>query len=250
MNFIIPNKDFHKSNGRCWEAEVDQACDMAYQPPINLPITFLKHQDNSVPILCDPNFESKVLKDIRTKISEVCQDLRNMHKDAISCEFSTSVRQLTPSEISTLVHPTLLPRNPFSDQSPTKMNLFPDKILKIKLTSTSVHKFSTPNTSPKTQIVHCEGTSQGYEKKRESKYESIEILKDYKYSISYVPSKGPRRRRRILHCKYNHCKKSFYKTWNFIDHARMHLGIKPYSCDLCDAKFTQKGNLKKHLLRH
>ncbi|CAI2374427.1 unnamed protein product [Moneuplotes crassus] len=80
--------------------------------------------------------------------------------------------------------------------------------------------------------------------------ENIEILKDYEYSISYLPSKGPRRRRRILHCKHNHCKKSFYKTWNFIDHARMHLGIKPYSCDLCDAKFTQKGNLLKHIARH
>ena len=62
--------------------------------------------------------------------------------------------------------------------------------------------------------------------------EDLYILKGYKYATSYLPSKGPRRRKRVLHCKYSGCSKQFIKAWNFLDHARMHLGEKPFSCDL------------------
>lgn len=51
-------------------------------------------------------------------------------------------------------------------------------------------------------------------------------------------------------CKYNGCDKEFTKTWNLLDHVRMHEGIKPYKCSLCRKSFTQKGNLKKHLKQH
>lgn len=72
------------------------------------------------------------------------------------------------------------------------------------------------------------------------------LLKEYKYSFSYTASKGPGRRKRMIHCGYGNCKKTFHKAWNFVDHARVHLGIKPYQCKKCDKSFTQKGNLRKH----
>lgn len=80
--------------------------------------------------------------------------------------------------------------------------------------------------------------------------DDLYILKGYKYNLSYLPSKGPRRRKRIIHCEFPNCSKEFVKAWNFLDHARMHLGEKPFQCRLCDSKFTQKGNLKKHMKKH
>lgn len=54
-----------------------------------------------------------------------------------------------------------------------------------------------------------------------------------RYKISYV-------------CKYEGCDKHFNKTWNLLDHVRMHEGIKPFVCSIWAKSFTQKGNLKKH----
>lgn len=44
--------------------------------------------------------------------------------------------------------------------------------------------------------------------------------------------------------------KQFNKTWNIVDHLRMHEGIRPYRCHLWEKLFTQKGNLQKHLRQH
>ncbi|CAI2383152.1 unnamed protein product [Moneuplotes crassus] len=54
----------------------------------------------------------------------------------------------------------------------------------------------------------------------------------------------------IFVCKFQDCEKTFTRSWNFLDHARTHLGIKPYSCPHCPRSFTQKGNLKKHMKQH
>ena len=52
-------------------------------------------------------------------------------------------------------------------------------------------------------------------------------------------------------CKYDECNKEFTKTWNLLDHVRMHEGIKPFVCKIWDKTFTQKGNLKKHgIIQH
>ena len=84
----------------------------------------------------------------------------------------------------------------------------------------------------------------------ESGKEGLEILEGYQHEFSYVSSRGPKRKKRIIHCKYKGCNKQFIKAWNFLDHARMHLGEKPFVCEICDSHFTQKGNLKKHLKKH
>lgn len=47
---------------------------------------------------------------------------------------------------------------------------------------------------------------------------------------------------------YEGCGKEFNKTWNLLDHVRMHEGIKPYTCEICNKEFTQKGNLRKHMI--
>ena len=59
--------------------------------------------------------------------------------------------------------------------------------------------------------------------------ENLPILEGYQYELSYIASKGPRKRKRTIHCKYPGCNKQYIKTWNFLDHARMHLGIKPFT---------------------
>mmetsp|Transcript_4867 Transcript_4867/g.5754 ORF Transcript_4867/g.5754 Transcript_4867/m.5754 type:complete len:114 (-) Transcript_4867:134-475(-) len=47
-------------------------------------------------------------------------------------------------------------------------------------------------------------------------------------------------------CRHNNCGKEFTKTWNLLDHLRMHQGIRPYNCSQCNRSFTQKGNLVRH----
>lgn len=79
---------------------------------------------------------------------------------------------------------------------------------------------------------------------------SNEEYKKFTHQISYQQTNIPKRRKRIIHCKYKDCTATFNKTWNFVDHARMHLGIRPYKCHIWGKRFTQSGNMKKHLATH
>lgn len=74
------------------------------------------------------------------------------------------------------------------------------------------------------------------------------ILKGFKFE--YKPCKNAIRNKRIIVCKYDNCNKEFTKSWNFLDHARMHEGLKPFVCDICGKSFTQSGNMKKHRKQH
>ena len=76
----------------------------------------------------------------------------------------------------------------------------------------------------------------------------FDLVDNYKYKYIHKMSGG--RKTKIIQCGYEGCDKQFSKSWNFMDHARMHEGIKPYKCFLCDKRFTQKGNLMKHERMH
>ncbi|CAI2384025.1 unnamed protein product [Moneuplotes crassus] len=73
----------------------------------------------------------------------------------------------------------------------------------------------------------------------------LSFIKEYAHSVSYDSDKGLNKKR-VFHCKFGDCQKSFNKTWNFINHARTHLKIKPYQCQTCHKRFTQRGNMKIH----
>ncbi|CAI2359178.1 unnamed protein product [Moneuplotes crassus] len=54
----------------------------------------------------------------------------------------------------------------------------------------------------------------------------------------------------VYTCLYEGCGKQFTRTWSIFDHVRMHEGEKPYKCSHCSRRYTQKGNLEKHMLLH
>ena len=77
------------------------------------------------------------------------------------------------------------------------------------------------------------------------------LLKLYPNYIQSVPNgKGTKRFKKTIFCTHSNCTKFFTKTWNFIDHARMHCGERPFKWNLWNLRFTQKGNMKQHMKRH
>ena len=75
-------------------------------------------------------------------------------------------------------------------------------------------------------------------------------LSEYKYTTCYKYNKKSGRNLRYYICQYDNCGRLFNKTWNFIDHVRIHTGDKPFKCDVCHRGFAQKGNLNKHKRLH
>ena len=77
-----------------------------------------------------------------------------------------------------------------------------------------------------------------------------ELLKPYKCQKIVQRESFSDKEKIYYVCKYENCNKRFTKTWNLLDHVRMHEGIRPYKWMHCPKSFTQKGNLKKHQIQH
>ncbi|CAI2360984.1 unnamed protein product [Moneuplotes crassus] len=73
-------------------------------------------------------------------------------------------------------------------------------------------------------------------------------LKGYRFKFIHEIVNG--RKRKMIQCQYDGCSKEFTKTWSFLYHARMHEGVKPFECNICQRKFSQKSNLTKHSKQH
>ncbi|KAM0731366.1 Zinc finger protein 808 [Formica fusca] len=48
----------------------------------------------------------------------------------------------------------------------------------------------------------------------------------------------------------NICEKKFMRNSHLSIHKRIHEGIRPFKCDVCSLSFTQKGDMKRHRMRH
>ena len=75
-----------------------------------------------------------------------------------------------------------------------------------------------------------------------------ELLKPFRHEKVKIWDQSLDRFKISYVCKYEECNKEFTKTWNLLDHVRMHEGIKPFVCQIWNKTFTQKGNLKKHIV--
>ena len=73
-----------------------------------------------------------------------------------------------------------------------------------------------------------------------------QLLKPFRYEKVKHWDSSQRRHRISYFCRYAGWDKEFIKTWNLLDHVRMHEGVKPFICNLWGKTFTQKGNLIKH----
>lgn len=81
------------------------------------------------------------------------------------------------------------------------------------------------------------------------KSKSSDIYNQYIQEHRYK-SNETKRRRVIYKWTYNNCGRKYNKRWNLVDHIKTHLAIMPYEWDVWEAKFVQKGNLKKHMRQH
>lgn len=79
---------------------------------------------------------------------------------------------------------------------------------------------------------------------------SLEEMKKFPYSSELRVNPKNDKTFVIYVCKHEGCDKEFLRTWNLLDHARTHQNVRPHVWEYCDKAFTQKGNLRKHLMQH
>ena len=70
------------------------------------------------------------------------------------------------------------------------------------------------------------------------------------FKIVKIANEGTKRHRTKFVCTFEECGKIWENKWSFLDHNRHHTGDKPYVCKVCSKRFTQRGNLKQHIMIH
>ena len=70
------------------------------------------------------------------------------------------------------------------------------------------------------------------------------------FKIIKVAHEETQRLRTKFVCTYENCGKICENKWSFLDHNRHHTGFRPYECKVCKKRFTQRGNLRQHLMIH
>lgn len=78
----------------------------------------------------------------------------------------------------------------------------------------------------------------------------LEKLKQHPCDTKHTYNPATKRMNKVITCLYEGCGKKFTKTWNILDHFKVHTGEKPFKCAACKRAFSQKGNLTKHLKLH
>ena len=58
---------------------------------------------------------------------------------------------------------------------------------------------------------------------------NLELLQNFEYSTEVRTDDADGKEVAIYICKYNNCNKEFTRTWNILDHARVHMGVKPFT---------------------
>ena len=63
---------------------------------------------------------------------------------------------------------------------------------------------------------------------------NLELLEEFDYDTEVRGTELDGKPLTIFICKYQSCNKEFTRTWNILDHARMHRGVKPFECEICN----------------
>jgi len=79
---------------------------------------------------------------------------------------------------------------------------------------------------------------------------NLELLKEFEFETTEVQDPKDGTISTIYKCRFGRCDKQFNRTWNMLDHARTHKGVRPFKCQWWSKRFTQKGNMRKHLKQH
>jgi hypothetical protein len=88
-------------------------------------------------------------------------------------------------------------------------------------------------------------TSNGDQKTKNKDY--LGMISECAYECKYYVNTASNRKNRVIVCKYPGCDREFTKTWGLKEHYRVHSKEKPFECQKCGTKFTQKGSLLKHI---
>ncbi|CAI2376504.1 unnamed protein product [Moneuplotes crassus] len=212
--------------------------------PLELPVNFMKINGIILPILCAP---SSVHQKERWTISQSTDIVPNLFVFGSEIEKSTG-ETVSDWEMQTIDHKDdyeVLRKNPAIKKNLASPIIHPQSL------STPIRSPSPPNLYYQIPSPHSNPTCSS-KLPPSNKSGSPEVpIKNFPHKILYLGAEDSKlRRKRVIKCGYKGCDKVFDRSWNFRDHARMHLGIQPYKCPVCRSTFTQKGNCLRHIRTH